>query len=60
MKTLHLNDIGDLGIYDMSPNNVTNANDHVTLRLKRASTTVSPRECRRRGNVNPNVEDYLE
>lgn len=39
-----LNDIMDQRISDMRLHNASNANDHATLRRKRASTTMTPRE----------------
>lgn len=51
METQDLNDIEDSGISDMRPNHVGNTNDHAKHLF-----TVGPRERRRRGNENSNME----
>lgn len=55
-----MDDIGDSGIPTLRPDHVGNTNDHALLCQKSASNTVNPWEHRRKGNVNPNIEDYLE
>lgn len=59
-KTQDLNDIRDLGVFDLRPGHVSNGNEHAMLRRRRSFSIVLHVTGRRRGNVNANIKDYLE